>query len=83
MKDLYDILFLASQSSFELSSLHKAILSTFRHRMTPVENRKAIFEEGFKSSKEKQNPMDSVFEAEPSGVLCLILRGSRAFADFH
>ena len=54
MKDLYDILFMASQSSFELPSLHKAILSTFRHRMTPIGNRQVIFEEGFKSSKEKQ-----------------------------
>ena len=54
MKDLYDILFMASQSPFELSSLHRAILATFRHRMTPIENRKVIFEEGFKSSKEKQ-----------------------------
>jgi predicted nucleotidyltransferase component of viral defense system len=54
MKDLYDILFMASQSPFELSSLHKAILTTFRHRMTPIENRRVIFEEVFKSSKEKQ-----------------------------
>jgi predicted nucleotidyltransferase component of viral defense system len=54
MKDLYDILFMASQSSFELPSLRKAILTTFRHRMTPIENRKVIFEEAFKSSKEKQ-----------------------------
>jgi len=54
MKDLYDILFMASHSSFELPSLHKAIFSTFRHRMTSIENRQVIFEEGFKSSKEKQ-----------------------------
>jgi predicted nucleotidyltransferase component of viral defense system len=54
MKDLYDILFMASQSPFDLTSLHKAIFSTFRHRMTPIENRKFLFEERFKSSKEKQ-----------------------------
>jgi predicted nucleotidyltransferase component of viral defense system len=54
MKDLYDILFMASQSPFGLISLHKAILSTFHHRMTPVGNRKVIFEEEFKSSREKQ-----------------------------
>jgi predicted nucleotidyltransferase component of viral defense system len=54
MKDLYDILFMASHSLFKLISLHKAILSTFHHRMTPIENRKVIFEEEFKLSKEKQ-----------------------------
>ena len=54
MKDLYDILFMASQCSFEMHTLHKAILSTFRHRMTPLKNTSVLFDNEFAASKEKQ-----------------------------
>ena len=54
MKDLYDILFMASQCSFEIQALRKAILTTFRHRMTPLKNVSALFEKEFTASKEKQ-----------------------------
>jgi hypothetical protein len=54
MKDLYDILFMASQCSFEIHPLHKAILSTFRHRMTSLKNISVLFDKEFMVSKEKQ-----------------------------
>jgi predicted nucleotidyltransferase component of viral defense system len=54
MKDLYDILFMASQCSFEMHALHKAIFSTFRHRMTPLKNISVLFDKEFAASKEKQ-----------------------------
>jgi len=54
MKDLYDILFMASQCSFDMHALHKAILSTFRHRMTPLKNIGVLFDKEFTTSKEKQ-----------------------------
>jgi hypothetical protein len=54
MKDLYDILFMASQCSFEMHALHKAILSTFHHRMTPLKNISVLFDKEFTASKEKQ-----------------------------
>ncbi len=54
MKDVYDILFLASHQSFDMHLLHKAIVKTFDRRGTPIDDRKSIFTREFKSSKEKQ-----------------------------
>jgi len=54
MKDLYDILFMASQCSFEMHALRKAIIGTFRHRMTPLRNISVLFDKEFTASKEKQ-----------------------------
>jgi len=54
MKDFYDILFMASTQSFKSKSLYKAIYTTFKHRDTPLEERKAIFSEEFKKHIEKQ-----------------------------
>lgn len=54
MKDIYDILFLAVQESFNLKTMHKAILETFRNRATPLKDRASIFAEEFRHSKEKQ-----------------------------
>lgn len=55
MKDVYDILFLASQESFSLATVTEAILATFRRRLTPLDDRKVIFSEEFKNQKEKQD----------------------------
>jgi predicted nucleotidyltransferase component of viral defense system len=54
MKDVYDILFLASHQPFQMHLLHNAITKTFNRRRTPIEDRKSIFSKEFKSSKEKQ-----------------------------
>ena len=54
MKDFYDILFMASTQTFKSKSLHKAIYTTFKHRNTPLEQRKSIFTEEFKKHIEKQ-----------------------------
>ena len=54
MKDVYDILFLASHRPFQMHLLHNAITKTFNRRGTPIEDRKSIFSKEFKSSKEKQ-----------------------------
>ena len=54
MKDIYDILFLASHQAFDMNLLHKAIVKTFNRRGTPIEDRNSIFTMEFKSSKEKQ-----------------------------
>ena len=54
MKDVYDILFLASHRPFGMHLLHKAIVKTFNRRGTPIDDRKFIFTREFKSSKEKQ-----------------------------
>lgn len=54
MKDFYDILFMAQNETFNLKTLRKAIDETFKNRMTPLEDRKAIFSKDFKTSKDKQ-----------------------------
>jgi predicted nucleotidyltransferase component of viral defense system len=54
MKDVYDILFLASHQSFQMGLLRKAIGKTFKRRGTPIDETKSIFTKGFKSSKGKQ-----------------------------
>lgn len=55
MKDVYDILFLASQESFRLATMREAILATFKRRLTPLDDRKVIFGEEFKNQKEKED----------------------------
>ena len=54
MKDVYDILFIASHQHFQMHLLRKAIVKTFNRRGTPIEERKSIFTKEFKFSKEKQ-----------------------------
>jgi predicted nucleotidyltransferase component of viral defense system len=54
MKDVYDILFLASHQAFDSHLLSNAITKTFNKRGTPIDDRKSIFAKEFKSSKEKQ-----------------------------
>jgi predicted nucleotidyltransferase component of viral defense system len=54
MKDIYDILFLASHQPFQMHLLRNAIAKTFNRRGTPIQDRKSIFTKEFKSSKEKQ-----------------------------
>jgi hypothetical protein len=54
MKDIYDILFLASHQPFQLYLLRNAIVKTFKRRGTPMEDRESIFNKEFKFSKEKQ-----------------------------
>jgi hypothetical protein len=54
MKDIYDILFLASHEVFHILLLHEAFVKTFNRRGTPIRDRKSIFTNEFKSSKEKQ-----------------------------
>jgi len=54
MKDIYDILFLASHQPFQMHLLRSAIVKTFNRRGTPIEERRYIFTREFKSSKEKQ-----------------------------
>jgi predicted nucleotidyltransferase component of viral defense system len=54
MKDVYDILFLASHQAFDRDLLHKAIMKTFERRETPIEDRRSVFAKEFKFSKEKQ-----------------------------
>ncbi len=45
---------MASTQTFKSKSLHKAIYTTFKHRNTPLEQRKSIFTEEFKKHIEKQ-----------------------------
>jgi len=54
MKNIYDILFLASHQPFQMHLLRSAIVKTFNRRGTPIEERRSIFTREFKSSKEKQ-----------------------------
>jgi predicted nucleotidyltransferase component of viral defense system len=54
MKDVYDILFLASHLPFQMPLLRNAIVKTFTRRKTLLDDRKSIFTKEFKSSKEKQ-----------------------------
>lgn len=54
MKDVYDILFLASHRPFQMHLLHNAITKTFNRRGTPIEYRKSIFSREFRSSKENR-----------------------------
>jgi hypothetical protein len=54
MKDVYDILFLASHQPFQMHLLRNAVVKTFDRRGTPIYDRKSIFTREFKSSKEKQ-----------------------------
>jgi predicted nucleotidyltransferase component of viral defense system len=54
MKDYYDMLFLASQVSFEWKSLANAIKQTFDQRGTPLSSAAMIFREEFKNNPDKE-----------------------------
>lgn len=54
MKDIYDILFQAENVDFLFDNLREAILATFQHRRTPIEDRSVIFSNDFKQDSEKQ-----------------------------
>ncbi|MFH0919683.1 MAG: nucleotidyl transferase AbiEii/AbiGii toxin family protein, partial [Fibrobacterota bacterium] len=59
MKDFFDILYLATHSDFEMSTLKKAIAKTFSKRDTPIPNIGLIFEKSFKENKEKQSQWEA------------------------
>jgi predicted nucleotidyltransferase component of viral defense system len=54
MKDFYDILYLANHESFNLDTLHEAIVATFDRRETPLADRSVIFGDEFKRARDKQ-----------------------------
>ncbi len=54
MKDFYDILFFAENHVFQMDTLRQAILTTFEHRSTDIENRKFIFCDEFRTDERLQ-----------------------------
>jgi predicted nucleotidyltransferase component of viral defense system len=56
MKVFYDIHFLATQHSFESQTLRNALMSTFTHRGTSIDEINHIFSERF-SNDERMNKM--------------------------
>jgi predicted nucleotidyltransferase component of viral defense system len=54
MKDFYDISFFAEHYEFRKDILLKAILTTFNHRSTELEQRKVIYEDKFKAGEQLQ-----------------------------
>jgi predicted nucleotidyltransferase component of viral defense system len=59
MKDFFDILYLASNSDFDMKTLNNAIAKTFGKRDTKKINLGLIFEKDFKESKEKQSQWEA------------------------
>jgi len=55
MKDFYDIYFIASNNSFELAKLNKAITTTFENRSTSIKDCDFIFNNNFKNDYNKNN----------------------------
>jgi len=55
MKDFYDLHYFASNKEFDLNTLHKALIETFRNRQTSVEKRHSIFDDKFKNDKNLQS----------------------------
>lgn len=54
MKDFYDLHYFASKKEFDISTLHTAIIETFRNRQTSIEKRHSIFDDQFKNDKNLQ-----------------------------
>jgi len=54
MRDFYDILFFAEHYEFRKEILRKAILTTFNHRSTDLEQRNMIYEDTFKLNEQLQ-----------------------------
>lgn len=82
MKDVYDILFLASHQPFQMHLLRNAIVKTFNRRGTQIDDRKSIFTKEFKSSKEKQ-PNGQHFLGEAiSNLIRLLIKQSIIWSSF-
>ena len=54
MKDFYDLNYFASKKEFNITTLHTAIIETFRNRQTSIEKRFSIFDDKFKNDKNLQ-----------------------------
>lgn len=54
MKDFHDIHFIATQHAFKIGVLRKACTVTFTKRGTAIEDRDAVFSEGFKKDTKMQ-----------------------------
>lgn len=54
MKDFYDILFFAENYEFKKNKLKEAIVTTFKHRRTDVEQRNKVFNEKFRMDEQLQ-----------------------------
>lgn len=54
MKDFYDVIFFAQHYEFKKDTLLKAIITTFNHRSTDVEQRMLIYEDKFKLDESLQ-----------------------------
>ncbi len=54
MKDFYDILFFAKNHEFKKDELKAAIVATFQHRGTDIEQRNKVFNQKFKMDEQLQ-----------------------------
>lgn len=54
MKDFYDILFFAKNHEFKKDKLKEAIVTTFKHRGTDIEQRNKVFNERFRTDEQLQ-----------------------------
>ncbi|MDY0082804.1 MAG: nucleotidyl transferase AbiEii/AbiGii toxin family protein [Ignavibacteriaceae bacterium] len=54
MKDFFDLIYIAERTQFKKETLRNAILTTFKHRGTNVDDRKVIYENNFKTDAQKQ-----------------------------
>jgi hypothetical protein len=68
MKDIYDILFLATHYNFSEKNLFDAIAATFAQRGTPIDSVIGIFGEEFASDREKLRQWSAFLQLQSGGV---------------
>jgi predicted nucleotidyltransferase component of viral defense system len=62
MKDIYDLIFIAENNSFNRNVLSEAVIETFGNRGTSLEDRHIIFDAIFKNNQQKQTQWASFIQ---------------------
>ncbi len=68
MKDIYDILFIAGQKSFQQDALHSAIIATFSTRGTSLDSIAGILGETFSADRPKQKQWSAFLKLQGTGL---------------
>ena len=67
MKDIYDILFIATHHSFRRKILHGAIVATFSQRSTSIDAIASILSDTFSANQEKQKQWSAFLRLQAGG----------------
>jgi hypothetical protein len=67
MKDIYDVLFVATYHSFSLRNLHAALVATFSQRSTSIDAITNLLSDSFSINRDKQKQWSAFLKLQTGG----------------